>query len=66
MGTVDVEDVRRRADAAGEELTREVNVSVLRPEEWENPSSGFVRHVRTSPLVALDLTTEPVEDRVRP
>lgn len=66
VGTVDVGDVRRRADAAGEELARDVNVTVLSPEEWARPSSGFVRHVRASPLVALDVVTEPVESGGRP
>lgn len=65
VGTVDVEDVRRRTDAAGQELGRDVDVIVLRPEEWDTPSSGLVRHVRASPLVPLDVATAPVDGGLR-
>ena len=57
IGTPAVEDVRRRADVASEQLGRDVNVTVLTPAEWSNATSGFVGHVRASPLVALDLAS---------
>ena len=60
VGDVDVEDARDRADAASGDLGRDVNVSVLSRAEWEHPRSGFVRHVRDSPLVTV---VERVEGR---
>ncbi len=65
VGTVNVADVRRRTDAAGQKLSRDVNVTVLSAREWDEPSSGFVRHVRASPLVPLELTATPDEGRPR-
>lgn len=53
VGDVDVDDVRDRAEAAGREMGREVSVSILSDQEWEEPSSGFVRHLRDSPLITL-------------
>jgi len=43
IGNVDVEDVRRRANAAGEELARDVTVTALSSGGWANPSVGFAR-----------------------
>lgn len=55
IGTPSVDDIRRRADAASEQLGRDVNVTVLTRAEWSHATSGFLDHVRASPLVALDL-----------
>lgn len=55
VGTPEVQDIRRRADVASEQLGRDVNVTVLTPTEWSQAATGFVGHVRTSPLVNLDL-----------
>ena len=60
VGEVDVEDLRDRADAVSGYLGRDVDVSVLSRAGWERPTSGFVRHVRDSPLVTV---VEPAEDR---
>jgi DNA-binding transcriptional ArsR family regulator len=54
VGTPDVREVRRRADLASAELGRDVNATVLTPKEWAK-RSGFIGHVRRSPVVDLDL-----------
>jgi DNA-binding transcriptional ArsR family regulator len=38
-----------------EQLGREVNVTVVTPEEWEAAESGFLTEVRQSPLVHVQL-----------
>lgn len=55
VGSPDVSEVRLRADAASEELGRDVNTTVLSPEEWQAKSSGFLRQLHESPRVPLDL-----------
>lgn len=50
-----VRHARTAADEATERLGRDVTISTLTPAEWAGASSGFVRSVRTSPLVPLDL-----------
>ena len=55
IGTPDVDDIRRRTDAASARLGRDVNVTVLSPQEWSSPQSGFVNQIRSSPSVVLDL-----------
>lgn len=55
VGTPVVQDIRRRADVASEQLGRDVNLTVLTPTEWSQAATGFVGHVRASPLVNLDL-----------
>jgi len=39
-----------------EKLGREVNVTIVSPEEWEAADSGFLQQVRERPVVPLDLT----------
>jgi hypothetical protein len=34
---------------------RDVNVSVLTPQEWDRGETGFVTHLKSEPLVELDL-----------
>ena len=51
-------DVSRRTAArlqaeATSALRRDVNLTVLSPAEWADPTQGFTRTVRKSPLVAL-------------
>jgi predicted nucleotidyltransferase len=41
-----------------EKLGREVNVTIVSPEEWEAADSGFLQQVRERPVVPLDLTQE--------
>lgn len=53
--------VPRRAAArvqaeATEALRREVNLTVLPRDEWDNPTTGFAKTVRDAPLVPLALT----------
>lgn len=64
VGSPDVQDIRRRADQASEQLGLDVNVTVLTPHEWSNAKSGFADHVRASPLVTLDLATEDTTQQV--
>ena len=58
IGVPDVQEVRRRAEDASKELGRDVNVTVLTYEEWDDAASGFVRQLRSSPFVELDLQTD--------
>ncbi len=55
IGDADVAEVRSAADAASRRLGRDVNVTVLAPEEWERGETGFLTHLKTQPLVTLDL-----------
>jgi len=55
IGDLDVAEVRSEADAASRRLGRDVNVTVLTPEEWERGETGFLTHLKTQPLVILDL-----------
>lgn len=48
---------RTAADEATERLGRDVTVTVLTPAEWSDADTGFLRAVRESPLVPLDVTT---------
>jgi len=66
IGAPDVNYVRRRADQASDELGRDVNVTVLSSLEWADSESGFVRHIRASPLVSLSLPPPQSNDVVPP
>ncbi len=55
IGSGDVSEIRTEADVATRELGRDVNVTVLTPAEWDTAGSGFIAHVKTGPLVELDL-----------
>jgi DNA-binding transcriptional ArsR family regulator len=55
IGTVDVAQARAAADAATKTLGKDVNVSVLTPKEWAETKTGFIRNVKDSPLVDLEL-----------
>jgi len=50
-----VRNARAADDEATERLGRDVTISTLTPAEWAGASSGFVRSVRASPRVPLDL-----------
>ena len=56
VGSPDVHRVRGAARDAARELGREINSTVLSRDEWDDGSSGFVRTVRSRPLVRLDLS----------
>ncbi len=55
IGIADVGEIRAAADHASRKLGRDVNVSVLTPDEWDSSKTGFVSHVKAEPLVELDL-----------
>ncbi len=55
IGTGDVGEIRAEADSASRKLGRDVNVSVLTPEEWDSSQTGFLAHLKSEPLVELDL-----------
>ncbi len=50
-----VRNARAADDEATERLGRDVTISTLTPAEWAGAGSGFVRSVRASPRVPLDL-----------
>lgn len=55
IGTANVGEIRAEADIASRKLGRDVNVSVLTPDEWDSSKTGYVCHVKAEPLVELDL-----------
>ncbi|MCW2529845.1 MAG: hypothetical protein JWM76_4705 [Pseudonocardiales bacterium] len=55
IGDADVAEVRSAADAASRRLGRDVNVTVLTRDEWIRAETGFLTHLRTQPLVTLNL-----------
>ena len=55
IGSGDVSEIRAEAEAATQELGRDVNVTVLTSGEWDSPGSGFIEHIKNGPLVDLDL-----------
>ena len=55
VGTPDRGEVYKAAMALTDVLKREVNPTIVSPERWESSEEGFIRDVRISPLVALDL-----------
>jgi hypothetical protein len=57
IGNSDVSEVRAEADLASRTLGRDVNVTVLTPDEWDRSSNGFIAHLKAEPLVDLDLLT---------
>lgn len=66
IGTADVGEVRAKVDDASRKLGRDVNVSVLTQEEWESNQAGFVTHLRSEPLVELNLADGRVTPAKRP
>lgn len=48
-------DPYKAAMALTDVLKREVNPAIVSPERWESSDEGFIRDVRASTLVALDL-----------
>jgi hypothetical protein len=55
IGDADVAQVRSAADSASRRLARDVNVTVLTREEWDRAETGFLTHLKTQPLVTLNL-----------
>jgi predicted nucleotidyltransferase len=58
VGTPDRSAVYRVAASLANVLNREVNPTIVSRERWEAAEEGFIRDVRSSPLVALDLTRD--------
>lgn len=54
IGVPDVGAVRKAADMATKRLTHEVNVMVLTPDEFDDPTSGFLNQVASQPIIDLD------------
>lgn len=55
IGDGDVNEIRAEADRASRKLGRDVNVTVLTTDEWDNSPTGFITHLKSEPLVELDL-----------
>lgn len=55
IGTGDVAEIRAEVDIASRRLGRDVDVSVLTPEEWDASESGSVTHLRSEPSLELSL-----------
>ena len=58
VGTASDDDLYEAAHRAELRLEREVNISGVSPQYWENPDPAdyFMRHVRERPLVKLELS----------
>lgn len=63
IGTADVGEIRAAADASSHTLGRDVNVWLLTPDEWDSSQHGFVAHLRSEPLVELQLLQSPGRPR---
>jgi predicted nucleotidyltransferase len=55
IGTPDRDELYEAAGRAQERLGREVNTTVRTAEQWEAAQDGFIRQLRTSPLVEIPL-----------
>jgi hypothetical protein len=53
IGEPDVDEVYEACREAGAALGQEVNAVVLAQQEWRSRRSGFVREIRSGPLVAI-------------
>lgn len=53
IGSPDVDDVYDACTVAGEVLGQEVNPVILTPADWKARRSGFVREVRSGPLIEV-------------
>jgi hypothetical protein len=58
VGSPDRTVVYRAAMALTDVLQREVNPTIVSTERWDEGEDGFIRDVKSSPLVALDLTVD--------
>jgi predicted nucleotidyltransferase len=56
IGDADVDEIYEACGDASRVLGQEVNPVILTPEEWRSKRSGFIRQVRSGPLVALTPT----------
>jgi predicted nucleotidyltransferase len=58
VGSPDRTVMYRAAMALTDVLHREVNPTIVSTERWDKGEDGFIRDVKSSPLVALDLTVD--------
>lgn len=56
IGSGAVNEIRAQADRASRKLGRDVNVTVLTADEGQHGTSGFITHLKSEPLVDLDLS----------
>jgi len=58
VGTASDDDLYEAARRAEQRLEREVNISRVSPQYWENPdpADSFMRHIRERPLLKLELS----------
>lgn len=56
VGNPDVDEIYEACNEASRVLGQEVNPVILTPEEWRSKRSGFIRQVRSGPLITLTLT----------
>lgn len=56
IGTPDRREVYDAIDRIDEAVRREVNVTFLRPERWQNESEELVRRVKANPILDLAIT----------
>lgn len=66
IGTPAVGEVRAKVDDAARELGHDVDVSVLTQKEWESNQTGFVTHLRSEPLVELNVANRRATPAKRP
>ena len=59
VGRPDRSSTYRVARDLTEQIGREVNITILPSERWNEPQEGFVREVRRGPLVRLRLGGDP-------
>ena len=55
VGSPDVAEVRRAGRAATRDLGREVNATIVSAEEWARGESGFLRTLKSRPVVTLEV-----------
>lgn len=58
VGTPDRGEVYRAANTLSDILNRELNATIVSPERWNAPEDGFIRDVKNSPLIPLDLAVD--------
>ena len=58
VGTPDRGEVYRAASALSDVLHREVNPTIVSRERWDASEEGFIRDVKSSPLIGLDLAAK--------
>ena len=50
-----VDELKISVERLTDQLKREVNVTMVTPEEWRAAKSGFLKQVQKSPLVRVQL-----------